>query len=151
MVSTKEAYLNNSDLLAEFDGGVIVDEELLGYLIEIVTIDTAVMRGWREKIALKGLNFPAWELLFKIVETAFDTLADTSKPDVNAQLLKSREHLEVAAQTQGFDLDKVLSDCYRDGQGPDHDGVYGFERHYRHNAKLVLPFRAAGHSRKDRC
>lgn len=143
VIATKEAYLNNSDLLKEFDGGIIVDEELLGYLVEIIQIDTAVLRGWREKIALKGLSFPAWEQLFKVIEKAFDTLADTTQPAINAQLLESREHLEAAGLALGLDLDKVLADCYRDGQGPDHDGVYGFERHYRHNAKLVLPFRAA--------
>ena len=47
-------------VLAEFDGGVIVDEELLGYLVEIITVDTAILGGWREKIAVKGLEFPAW-------------------------------------------------------------------------------------------
>ncbi len=76
VIATKEAYLNNSDLLAEFDGGVIVDEELLGYLVEIIQVDTAILGGWREKIALKGLSFPAWEQLFRIIETAFNNLAE---------------------------------------------------------------------------
>jgi|APThiThiocy_cv2_1041547.scaffolds.fasta_scaffold00492_20 hypothetical protein len=142
VIATKEAYLNNSDLLAEFDGGVIVDEELLGYLLEIITIDTAILGGWREKIAVKGLNFPAWEQLFRIIETAFNNLAESQEQSTSAQLLESREHLQTAAATLGVDLEQVLLDCYRDGQGPDHDGVYGFERHYRHNARLVLPFRA---------
>lgn len=142
VIATKEAYLNNSDLLAEFDGGVIVDEELLNYLLEIITIDTAILGGWREKIAVKGLSFPAWEQLFRIIETAFNNLAESQEQSASAQLLESREHLEAAATAFGVDLDQVLLDCYRDGQGPDHDGVYGFERHYRHNARLVLPFRA---------
>jgi hypothetical protein len=142
VIATKEAYLNNSDLIAEFDGGIIVDEDLLSSLIEIIYIDTAILSGWREKIALKGLRFPAWEQLFRILETAFDSLANNSKPADNIQLLESREHLEAAATALGLNLDKLLADCYRDGQGPDHDGIYGFERHYRHNAKLVLPFRA---------
>jgi hypothetical protein len=142
VVATKEAYLNNSDLLNEFDGGVIVDEELLGYLLEIITIDTAILGGWREKIAVKNLHFPAWEQLFRIIETAFNALAESDEHPATAQLLESRGHLENAAAASGYDLDQVLLNCYRDGQGPDHEGVYNFERHYRHNAKLVLPFRA---------
>lgn len=60
------------------------------------------------------------------------------------QLVESREHLKTAAAALGLDMDQVLLDCYRDSYRTDHDGVYAFERHYRHNAKLVLPFRAAG-------
>ncbi len=143
VVATKEAFLNNSDLLNEFDGGVIVDEELLGYLVEIITINTDILGGWRQKIALKGLNFPAWEQLFRIIETAFDTLAVSKEQPATAQLVESREHLEAAAAALGLNLDQILLDCYRDSYRTDHDGVYAFERHYRHNAKLVLPFRAA--------
>jgi hypothetical protein len=63
VVATKDAYLNNSQELGQFDL-IICDEELLPDLLESgIMVSTGVLAGWREKIALKGIEAPGWQKL----------------------------------------------------------------------------------------
>lgn len=155
VIATKEAYLNNSDMIGKFDG-IICDEELVPYLIEIITISTNVMAGWREKIALRSLNAPEWEKLFKIIETALDNLARERQTQVAGtnsapikttsgfgqfRLVKGQERLEDVANSLGYDIYQVIEEC-EDYPHLNQEGIYDFEQHYKHNATLRIPFRA---------
>lgn len=197
VLATKEAYLNNSEKLGEFDL-IICDEDLLPYLYESVIVNTNVMQGWREKIALKQLAVPDWVKLMQVIEHALDTLSGefqvssarlsrTEEGEFNPeneaveeeglgrltslkdhkdrdpqltvgegnQILKAKIYqlgrlypampaLEKAASELGYILRDLLAECakpfkYDSGK----DETYNFEKHYRHNGKLVLPYRAA--------
>lgn len=146
VIATKEAYLNGSEQLDDFDGE-IVDEGLLSYLIEVIRVDSNVLAGWREKIALKAIDAPNFEKLIQVIETAFDNLA--ADPD-NRKIAKlsyvepidAPGPLVYAAELKGYNYAEILEDC-RCYRHTDKDGTHDFESPYKHNAKTVLPFRAA--------
>jgi hypothetical protein len=150
VVATKEAYLNNSRELGQFDL-VMCDEELLPFLIESgIIINTEVLSGWREKLALKQIEAPSWQKLFSVIETALDGLsckkAATNKPSTH--LIPALTALSAAAAQAGLELSELVAECQEEATQTDmaealRYEAYRFETPYQHNAKLVLPYRAA--------
>ncbi|HEX2913535.1 MAG TPA: DUF3854 domain-containing protein [Chloroflexia bacterium] len=148
VLATKDAYLNNSKELDKFDL-VICDEELLPHLIESgIRMDTEVLKGWREKIALKELDAPHWQKLFAIIEATLDRLSN-ERPDLPAgRLLDARATLEnEALKRYGFDLPTLANLCLYESALDLAEALryeaYKFELPYKHNGRLALPYRAA--------
>lgn len=143
VIATKESFLNNSEMLEDFTI-VICDEGLLDYLIEKISIDTNALASWREKMALKNFDIPAWRQLMRIIEKAFDTLAEKAKAEKKRynELLDCPPVLESAAEALGYNYTEVLSDCgfYTNRCN---EGEKALDTPYRHQTKLRLPFRAA--------
>jgi hypothetical protein len=163
VIATKESFLNNSDQLNDFDG-IIVDEELMPFLMEIININSSILDGWRQKIGLKGIPAPEWERLFQVIDKASLTLAGQPNNTDDAaaaaagqdlgyggRLIDAHGHLEAAANSLGYDYTQILVDCdhYRRST---YEGVFDFEEPYsnttglsgtRAKVKNVFPFRGA--------
>ena len=139
VIATKEAYLNNSDMSDDFTG-IICDEDLLQHLYETLNFTSETFAGWREAITLKNLLFPDWEVLVKVIETAFDSLA--TSPNINEfdGWIPTRPILEQIAESLGQDFDNLVNACYGYERG--RENAFGFERDYIHNNKQRFPFKA---------
>jgi hypothetical protein len=165
VLATREAFLNNSDQIGDFDG-VVADEELVPFLIESISIGSGTLAGWRQKIGLKGIVAPSWERLFQVIEKAGLALAGQSGQPGTAgkgtisgagRLVEAGPSMEAAAASLGYYYDRILQDCdsYRSSNYYRFNGyedIYDFEEPYsQHNTgpgsgrkvKDIFPFRGA--------
>lgn len=173
VIATKEAYLNNSSELDEFDL-IVCDEELTDKLIELVHYDAGKIAEWKERLAqttrfdLKAAkliedateraerieaveSFNAnWSKFFKIVETALACLPEryagnaAKNQHQQQSLLPVFGAIEEAAR-QLFGLSRAEFSELVSTLRDGGDQNYNFEHCYTLPDKTIkVPFRGAG-------
>jgi hypothetical protein len=153
VIATKEAYLNNSREIEKFDV-VICDEELLPYLVESgITISSAVLATWRQRLTASGVVAPGWLKLFEVIEQAIGLHRQSEVVRIREfgdqyRLLPALGILEFAAELLECDLNMLVEQCESEAAlNPVEMGrydAYRFELPFTdHAGRAVIPYRAA--------